>query len=83
MKVRDITGIIVVCSALAFASAAAAEHSHFVETPGKTVSDVGSGQTSISDASHGGFHKFHENVHIGKPGTATSNPRNPVKIGKN
>ena len=53
---------------LSNASAAFAAHEHFLVTPGTCVEDIGSGQTSISDSLHGGYHQFHDNVHTGQPG---------------
>ena len=47
---------------------ASAGHEHFLVTPGTCVEDIAGGQTSIGDASHGGYHQFHDNVHTGQPG---------------
>lgn len=47
------------------ATPALAEHEHFINTPGTCVENVARGQTSIDDASHGGYHRFHTNVHLG------------------
>ena len=44
---------------------ALAGHDHFVETPNGNCHQVAQGQTSIDDASHGGNHRFHSNVHLG------------------
>ena len=57
------------------ASAAFANHPHYLSTPG-TCKDVASGQTSISDEKHGGHHKFHDNVHKGQPGMAAFEKEN-------
>jgi hypothetical protein len=63
------------------ASPALAGHEHFLITPGICVEDIARGQTS--QTSGGGFHQFHENVHIGTPGTfAMTQPNNPVQIYK-
>jgi hypothetical protein len=64
------------------AATASAEHQHWLQTPGACVEDLGSGQTGISDPDHGGYHRFHVNVHIGQPGAAFENPHNPVAVGK-
>jgi len=65
------------------AGTAQAGHAHWLDTPGTCVVDIGSGQTSISDSTHGGYHQFHENVHLGEPGVhAFANPNNPVSVGK-
>jgi hypothetical protein len=62
---------------------ARAAHEHWLETPGTCVENLGSGQTSISDPDHGGYHQIHENVHLGVPGLdAFANPNNPVSVGK-
>lgn len=53
---------------------ASAGHEHFViiDNPAdgtRTCQYIGSGQTSISGTGHGGYHRIHDNVHIGQPGT--------------
>ncbi len=48
-------------------SPAAASHEHYLVTPGTCVEDIASGQTS-QGPSEGGFHQFHDNVHMGTPG---------------
>ncbi|MBM3939982.1 MAG: hypothetical protein FJ318_03625 [SAR202 cluster bacterium] len=55
---------------LAFASIARAGHEHFLVTPGTCVEDIAKGQTAIGDPDHGGYHRFHTNVHAGTPGGA-------------
>ncbi|MEX1252779.1 MAG: hypothetical protein WEE64_00415 [Dehalococcoidia bacterium] len=42
-------------------------HEHQLHTPGTTVEDIASGQTS-KEIGEGGYHKFHVNVHKGVPG---------------
>ena len=65
------------------ASAAFANHPHYLSTPG-TCKDVASGQTSISDEKHGGHHRFHDNVHKGQPGVvAFEKENNPVSVSGN
>ena len=65
------------------AAPALAEHEHWLQTPGTCVVNIGRGQTSISDPDHGGYHRFHFNVHTGTPGmSAFENPNNSVSIGK-
>jgi hypothetical protein len=46
-------------------SAAYAGHDHFVVTPNGSCHQVALGQTAIDDPEHGGYHRFHENVHLG------------------
>ena len=80
---RLIIAMTVVVALFAFASPALAEHEHWLQTPGTCVVNIASGQTSIDDPDHGGYHRFHVNVHTGKPGTsAFGNPNNPVSVGK-
>ena len=47
------------------AAPALAAHDHFIVTPNGQCHQVAQGQTSISDDSHGGHHRFHANVHVG------------------
>jgi len=47
------------------AGPALAAHDHFVETPNGNCHQVAQGQTSIDDPNHGGYHRFHVNVHLG------------------
>lgn len=62
---------------------ARAEHGHWLLTPGTCVENMGSGQTSIDDPDHGGYHQFHANVHLGVPGlNAFANASNPISVGK-
>ncbi len=58
---------------LAMGGTASARHAHFVvidnpATGETTCQYIGSGQTSIADPGHGGYHQIHENVHTGTPG---------------
>ena len=62
----------------ALAGPAVAAHKHYLQTPGTCVVDIASGQTS--QAAGGGYHQFHENVHIGTAGTALAST--PVSVGK-
>lgn len=48
-----------------FAAPAMAGHDHFIVTPNGHCHQVAAGQTAIGDALHGGFHRFHANVHTG------------------
>jgi hypothetical protein len=64
------------------AAPASASHDHDIVTPGTCVEDVARGQTA-KDAGEGGYHKFHENVHLGTPGSkAFDNANNPVEVYK-
>ena len=59
-----------------------ASHEHYIDTPGTCDADVAGGQTSKGPG-EGGYHRFHENVHLGQPGAeAFANSNNPVSIGK-
>lgn len=70
-----IIGMLTGAAALAMSVApASAGHEHFViiDNPANgthTCQYIGSGQTSISDTGHGGYHRIHDNVHTGRPGT--------------
>lgn len=44
---------------------ALAKHDHYIVTPNGRCHQVASGQTSIADDTHGGYHRFHDNVHTG------------------
>jgi hypothetical protein len=48
-----------------FAAPAPAGHDHYLVTPNGSCHQVAAGQTAIADPSHGGFHRFHDNVHLG------------------
>jgi hypothetical protein len=76
------SALLVAMAVLLFGSSgsALADHDHNLITPGKTVVDVADGQTEKCATDPGG-HQFHENVHIGVPGTfAFAEPNNPVSI---
>lgn len=47
---------------------AMAAHVHYVLTPNGKCHAVAAGQTSIADPDHGGFHQFHDHVHLGATG---------------
>jgi hypothetical protein len=67
---------------LASALPAFADHQHFLVTPGTCVEDIASGQTS-KGLGEPGYHKFHENVHLGTPGIAAfANEENRVSVDK-
>lgn len=53
---------------VALGSPALAGHVHYVMTPNGACHQVASGQTSISDVDHGGYHRYHDNVHLGATG---------------
>ena len=64
------------------APAAFASHDHYLVTPGTCVEDIASGQTE-KGPDEGGYHKYHENVHLGTPGMmAFENENNPVAVYK-
>ena len=69
-------------ASMAFSASAFASHEHYLKTPGSCVDDVASGQTEKGEG-EGGYHKFHENVHKGQPGTeAFEKVNNPVSVDK-
>ena len=47
------------------AGPAFAGHDHYIVTPNGQCHQVASGQTAIDNDSHGGKHRFHDNVHTG------------------
>ena len=72
----------VIAAMMAFSGQAFASHQHYLLTPGTCVDDIASGQTE-KDLGEGGYHKFHENVHLGTPGMrAFENENNPVAVYK-
>ena len=50
---------------MVLAAPAAAGHAHYIVTPNGQCHQVAAGQTAINDESHGGKHRFHNNVHTG------------------
>lgn len=63
-------------TAIVFALSAApayAAHDHYIVTPNGQCHQVASGQTSIADPTHGGYHRFHVNVHTGAAGGMGNN----------
>lgn len=50
------------------AAPAIAAHDHYIVTPNGQCHQVAAGQTSIGDSDHGGYHRFHVNVHVGASG---------------
>ncbi len=83
-RVRQRFGVLAAAAALLFGgtTAAFANHDHYLVTPGTCVADVARGQTAKAEG-EGGGHQFHNNVHLGTPGTtAFANENNPVSVGK-
>ena len=70
MRKITIVAVLAALFTLALVPSAFAAHEHFLVNPGTCVEDIGNGQTAIADASQGGYHRFHNNVHIGTPGGA-------------
>ncbi len=72
----------VVALSVAAAAPASASHEHYLVTPSRCVADIARGQTAKGPG-EGGYHKFHDNVHKGQPGTgAFNNPNNRVSVDK-
>jgi hypothetical protein len=68
-------GVTLGAAALLLGSGTAlAGHDHFVVTPDERCHQVAAGQTGIDDTAHGGYHRFHFNVHWG----ATENDAHEV-----
>lgn len=49
-------------------TSASASHAHYVATPNGECHEVAEGQTSISEGENGGYHRYHEHVHLGATG---------------
>ncbi|MDP3984570.1 MAG: hypothetical protein Q8Q52_06165 [Acidimicrobiia bacterium] len=63
-----------------------AGHDHFIVTPAG-CHQVAQGQTGITDPGHGGYHRYHFNVHLGATESTTSpdnlgDGHSPVQIFK-
>ena len=65
---RALTVAGVALTATMLGGPAMADHVHYVLTPSGNCHAVASGQTSIADPDHGGFHQFHDHVHLGATG---------------
>jgi hypothetical protein len=80
----------VIGAMMALSGPAFAEHAHYLDTQqGTCVEDIARGQTAISDEDHGGYHRFHENVHKGPSGDpatpgefAFAKESNPVSVNR-
>ena len=53
------------------AGTALADHDHYLLTPNGKCHQVARGQTAIGDSDHGGFHRYHVNVHVGATESTT------------
>jgi hypothetical protein len=74
--------VVIITASAVFSAPAFASHEHYLVTPGTCVDDIASGQTEKGPG-EGGYHKFHENVHLGTPGMmAFENENNPVAVYK-
>jgi hypothetical protein len=77
-----ITVVVIMSASVLFSAPAFASHEHYLVTPGTCVEDIAVGQTE-KGPDEGGYHKFHENVHLGTPGMmAFENENNPVAVYK-
>lgn len=79
MRVRRllaVTGVVMGTMTVTTGTSGAA-HPHFMVTPNGRCHQVARGQTAISNPERGGFHRFHENVHLG----ATESASNPDALG--
>lgn len=73
-----IVGAALVVSAMLGSSAPAfAGHDHYILTPNGKCHRVAAGQTAINDPAHGGYHRYHANVHLG----ATESSAAPDNLG--
>lgn len=75
--------IIVLATAIGLLSAtpAFASHDHYLQTPGTCIEGIAHGQTSI-DKGEGGYHQFHEQVHLGTPGKVAFQKTGKVFVDK-
>ncbi len=81
LRIRTIASVAAIGATLLFSGATLAAHDHYLVTPGTCVKYIARGQTAQTDG--GGEHRFHDNVHLGQPGTvAFGNPANPVAVYK-
>jgi hypothetical protein len=80
MKKAITFGIAATLALLTTIGTASASHEHWLQTPGTCVEDIARGQTG-KEAGAGGYHRFHENVHLGQPGAAAFD-NGPVTVGK-
>jgi hypothetical protein len=72
----------IMAASVAFSAPAFASHEHYLLTPGTCVEDLAGGQTAKGPG-EGGYHRFHGNVHKGRPGTtAFENIDNPIGVDK-
>ena len=77
-----ITGVLVGGLATATVAPALASHDHFMITPNGKCHQVAAGQTGIGDAGHGGYHRYHYNVHKGAAASGTlGSSRVAVQLG--
>ena len=68
MRKRSIQALVaagIVGSATLMGGTALAAHDHFIETPNGRCHQLAQGQTSIGNPDHGGYHRYHDNVHQG------------------
>lgn len=63
-----------VVGGLAMGGTAQAGHEHYIVTPNGKCHQVARGQTAINDPDHGGYHRYHVNVHAGATGGTTGAP---------
>lgn len=68
MRKRSVQALVaagIIGSATLTGGTAWAGHDHFIETPNGRCHQLAQGQTSIGDPDHGGYHRYHDNVHQG------------------
>jgi hypothetical protein len=66
MHIKRIAAVAIIGGSVAIGAAPAlAAHDHYVVTPNGSCHRVASGQTAIADPAHGGYHQFHDHVHVG------------------
>ena len=73
--------LVVLFIGLSLAGVGLANHPHYLQTPGTCVEDIAGGQTAKGPG-EGGYHQFHNNVHLGQPGTDAFSEGGQVAVGK-
>ena len=72
--IQGVAATAIVAGTIVASTAAWAGHDHYVITPSGKCHQVAAGQTAINDPDHGGYHRFHDHVHMGATGGSTAAP---------
>ena len=77
MQKRIVQGLVaagMIGGLMAPATTAWAGHDHYIVTPNGRCHQVAPGQTGIGDPNAGGYHQFHDHVHLGATGGTSGAP---------